>query len=104
MSDDAKQLEYDELDAKVSQFLGELEDLCAKYSFGIGACGCCDSPWITTGERDYVDLFVDGNSKATCTRSDKAVYDEKKTPISIGRVKFWKRGFVIDRNGKVVKQ
>lgn len=48
------------------QFLRELTKLSKKYGFTIGACGCCDSPWIS-GSGVWLDSieFKDGRYSAT---------------------------------------
>ena len=35
-----------ELTADVLAFLMEYRELCERYGLMIGACGCCDSPWV----------------------------------------------------------
>ncbi len=34
---------------RVEAFLKEYDKLCEKYGVSIGACGCCDSPWVADG-------------------------------------------------------
>ncbi len=31
---------------RIADFLLEYKDLCEKYKIQIGACGCCESPWL----------------------------------------------------------
>lgn len=48
---------------KLLGFLAELRDLCGKYGYEIGGCGCCGSPWLNTskdGPTKTVDLYADG--------------------------------------------
>ena len=48
---------------KLLGFLTELRDLCGKYGYEIGGCGCCGSPWLNTskdGPTNTVDLYADG--------------------------------------------
>ncbi len=35
---------------RFEQFLVEYEALCRKYDLQVGACGCCESPWLQKGE------------------------------------------------------
>lgn len=35
------------------EFLAELTALSQKYNITIGACGCCDSPWLSEGDEKY---------------------------------------------------
>lgn len=32
--------------ARLINFLVDLNDLCDRYEFDIGGCGCCGSPWV----------------------------------------------------------
>lgn len=53
----------DEEREKLRGFLAELRDLCGRYGYKIGGCGCCDSPWIVVGGDkpiDVGDLSADG--------------------------------------------
>lgn len=34
---------------KIISFLKEYEEICKKYDLSIGACGCCDSPYLCGG-------------------------------------------------------
>jgi len=40
------------MDKKREDFIKELEALFRKYRMTIGACGCCNSPWIVEAEND----------------------------------------------------
>lgn len=46
-----KQSTKDELNKK--EFLNGYKKLCLKYKLYIYACGCCNSPMITTLNKDY---------------------------------------------------
>lgn len=41
---------------KLHEFLVELRDLCGRYGYKIGGCGCCDSPWLVVGEDAPIDV------------------------------------------------
>jgi len=45
---------------KMINFLKEYFELCKKYDLYIGACGCCNSPWVTSSlsQMDLVDHIV----------------------------------------------
>lgn len=62
VSDEGEEATDDERD-KLLGFLAELRDLCGKYGYEIGGCGCCGSPWLNTskdGPTKTVDLYADG--------------------------------------------
>ena len=41
-------------------FLREYEKLCRKYGVYVGACGCCDSPWIVLAKDETdIDLHIE---------------------------------------------
>ena len=40
----------DEERDKLLGFLVELRDLCGRYGYEIGGCGCCGSPWLNTSK------------------------------------------------------
>lgn len=35
---------------RAKRFLEEYEAVCRKYGVYVGACGCCDSPWLVDVE------------------------------------------------------
>ena len=35
---------------EILDFLEEYRKLCEKYNLSIGACGCCNSPWVVSGD------------------------------------------------------
>ena len=39
-------------DPETEQFLLELTELTRKHKVRIGACGCCNSPWVTKVEKN----------------------------------------------------
>ena len=39
---------------KVLSFLKEYKEFCQKYGLYVGACGCCNSPWIVEGNREEI--------------------------------------------------
>ena len=104
-----ERFEYDELDAKVAEFLGELEGLCKRYGFGIAACGCCDSPWLTVdkgnpGNREYTNLFVGRvDDEFVCSVERACVLSGDCYVTSAGEVKVAEsfiKGFEITKDGK----
>ncbi len=58
---------------KLLGFLAELRDLCGKYGYEIGGCGCCGSPWLNTsndGPTKTVDLYADGGEASVAELRD----------------------------------
>ncbi len=43
---------------RIKLFIEEYDSLCRKHGFYIGACGCCDSPWVIDlpGELNEIEL------------------------------------------------
>ena len=39
-------------------FLDEYEALCKKYGVYIGACGCCNSPWLIKGYEQEIEEHI----------------------------------------------
>lgn len=67
---------------KLIEFLTELTKLTDKYGFGIGGCGCCGSPWVTSDGID-VGKHLEYDEEKGCYRVD--IYDgyEYHEPIYI---------------------
>ncbi|WP_302384432.1 hypothetical protein [uncultured Adlercreutzia sp.] len=66
----------DEEREKLRAFLTELRDLCGKYGYKIGGCGCCDSPWIVVGGDKPIDvgnLRADGQEASVWVRGEGEV-------------------------------
>jgi hypothetical protein len=54
-------------EAKKQQFLDGLTKLTRETGFGVGACGCCDSPWVT--DRTYEGTYYE-NSRGQLAYGD----------------------------------
>lgn len=68
-------MRYEERE-KLEQFLTELRDLCGRYGYKIGGCGCCDSPWIVVGGDKPIDvgnLRADGQEASVWVRGEGEV-------------------------------
>jgi len=39
--------EKEKLRAKKNEFIEKYRELATRYGLYVGACGCCDSPWVT---------------------------------------------------------
>lgn len=66
----------DEEREKLRGFLAELRDLCGRYGYEIGGCGCCDSPWLVVGGDSPIDagnLSADGKGASVWVRGEGEV-------------------------------
>lgn len=77
---------------KVIEFLKEYKRICEKFGIVIGACGCCNSPWLTVPYDEDNDipwqikhLLEEYNSDAS--RNYDHLDDPEKFPIRMRDLK-----------------
>lgn len=64
----------DEEREKLRSFLAELRDLCGRYGYKIGGCGCCGSPWVVTEAAGYVhSLSASGDGASVRCEGEEVV-------------------------------
>ncbi|RLG42596.1 MAG: hypothetical protein DRO05_00535 [Thermoproteota archaeon] len=37
---------------RMKKFFNEYKKICQKYGVYVGACGCCDSPWLVESDNE----------------------------------------------------
>lgn len=67
----------DEEREKLEQFLTELRDLCGRYGYKIGGCGCCGSPWLVTESRYDVHSLSASGDGASVWCAGEEIPDER---------------------------
>ena len=62
---------------KEINFLTELKELCEKYNYYLGGCGCCGSPYIYDYDNDeYLLDNVEINHKVKCSDNTNKVNND----------------------------
>ena len=44
---------------QTQEFFEEYEALCRKHGLHIGACGCCDSPWLVKVDEQTLPQYIE---------------------------------------------
>ena len=89
-------LEYDDVDARVASFLGDLERICDKHGISdIWGCGCCGSPCIKVEEPDHTYESLERDESGVCS-----VHRSAEPIMSDGKIIGWRGGYDITKDGK----
>jgi hypothetical protein len=44
---------------QLDEFLNDYKQLLIKHNVDIGACGCCESPWVTAATKKNIDDAIE---------------------------------------------